>query len=141
MFDNTNLDVKFRTKQFRPILETTFIYENIEFKVFNNHWPSKAVGESYRLQYAKDLQEKGIFLQDLKKIKFSDNSERKKARQQVEKNDSKMIDQAPLLLHLERRIADQGAQFFTNDRRHHGIALHGLDVVRNKPVVPIEGTK
>lgn len=39
----------------------------------------------------KDLQEKGIFLQDLKKIKFSESSERKKARQQVEKNDSKMI--------------------------------------------------
>ncbi len=38
----------------------------------------------------KDLQEKGIFLQDLKKIKFSETSERKKARQQVEKNDSKM---------------------------------------------------
>jgi exonuclease III len=56
--ENTNLDVKFRTKQFRPILETTFIYENIEFKVFNNHWPSKAVGESYRIKYAKNLQDR-----------------------------------------------------------------------------------
>ena len=56
--DNTNLDVKFRTKQFRPILETTFVYENTEFKVFNNHWPSKAVGESYRIKYAKNLQDR-----------------------------------------------------------------------------------
>ncbi|MDZ7819966.1 MAG: endonuclease/exonuclease/phosphatase family protein [Aliarcobacter sp.] len=56
--DNKHIDVKFTTKLFRPILETTFIYENIEFKVFNNHWPSKAVGESYRIQYAKNLQER-----------------------------------------------------------------------------------
>ena len=40
--DNRHIDVKFSAKLFRPILETTFIYENIEFKVFNNHWPSKA---------------------------------------------------------------------------------------------------
>ena len=39
----------------------------------------------------KDLQEKGISLQDLKKISFSDTRERKTARQQLEKNDSKMI--------------------------------------------------
>ena len=39
----------------------------------------------------KDLQEKGIFQQDLKKIKFSDAREKKKALQQVEKNNSKMI--------------------------------------------------
>ena len=56
--ENNNLDVKFRTKQFRPILETTFIYENNEFKVFNNHWPSKAFGESYRIKYAKNLQDR-----------------------------------------------------------------------------------
>ncbi len=56
--ENKHLDVKFRTKLFRPILETTFIYENIEFKVFNNHWPSKAGGESYRVKYAKALQER-----------------------------------------------------------------------------------
>lgn len=56
--ENKHLDVKFRTKLFRPILESTFIYENIEFKVFNNHWPSKAVGESYRVKYAKALQER-----------------------------------------------------------------------------------
>ncbi|MBP7770240.1 MAG: endonuclease/exonuclease/phosphatase family protein [Aliarcobacter sp.] len=56
--DNRHIDVKFTSKLFRPILETTFIYENIEFKVFNNHWPSKAVAESYRIQYAKNLQDR-----------------------------------------------------------------------------------
>lgn len=56
--NTTYVDVKFRTRVFRPILETTFLYDNIEFKVFNNHWPSKAVGESYRVKYAKILQEK-----------------------------------------------------------------------------------
>ena len=60
--ENKHLDVKFRTKLYRPILETTFIYENIEFKVFNNHWPSKAVGESYRVKYAKILQERVTLL-------------------------------------------------------------------------------
>lgn len=55
---NESIDVKFKTKVFRPILETTFIYENIEFKVFNNHWPSKSSSESYRIKYAKNLQEK-----------------------------------------------------------------------------------
>lgn len=56
--NNRHIDVKFTSKLFRPILETTFIYENIEFKVFNNHWPSKAVAESYRVQYAKNLQDR-----------------------------------------------------------------------------------
>jgi len=56
--DNKNLDVKFRTKLFRPILETTFVYENAEFKIFNNHWPSKSSAESYRIKYAKNLQER-----------------------------------------------------------------------------------
>ena len=60
--ENKHLDVKFRTKLFRPILETTFLYDNIEFKVFNNHWPSKAVGESYRVKYAKTLQERIVQL-------------------------------------------------------------------------------
>ena len=60
--ENKHLDVKFRTKLYRPILETTFLYENIEFKVFNNHWPSKAVGESYRVKYAKALQERIVQL-------------------------------------------------------------------------------
>ncbi|MFA9238839.1 MAG: endonuclease/exonuclease/phosphatase family protein [Candidatus Paceibacteria bacterium] len=60
--DNKHIDVKFSAKLFRPILETTFIFENIEFKVFNNHWPSKAVGESYRVQYAKNLQDRLVKL-------------------------------------------------------------------------------
>ncbi len=53
-----HIDVKFRTRVFRPILETTFVYDDVEFKVFNNHWPSKAVGESYRVKYAKILQDR-----------------------------------------------------------------------------------
>ncbi len=56
--ENKNLDVKVRNKIYRPILETTFVHENIEFKVFNNHWPSKASAESYRVKYAKNLQER-----------------------------------------------------------------------------------
>lgn len=56
--ENRSIDVKFTNKLFRPILETTFIYESVEFKVFNNHWPSKAVGESYRVKYAKNLQDR-----------------------------------------------------------------------------------
>ncbi len=56
--ENRHLDVKVRNKIYRPILETTFSHENIEFKIFNNHWPSKAVGESYRVKYAKNLQER-----------------------------------------------------------------------------------
>ena len=60
--ENKNLDVKFRTRVFRPILETTFIHENIEFKIINNHWPSKAFAESYRVKYAKILQERVALL-------------------------------------------------------------------------------
>ncbi len=52
---NQDINVKFTTKLFRPILETTFEIENTEFKIFNNHWPSKRVAESYRLKYAKKL--------------------------------------------------------------------------------------
>lgn len=55
---NSQIDVTFRNKLFRPILETTFEIDNIEFKVFNNHWPSKAVEESYRVTYAKELQDR-----------------------------------------------------------------------------------
>lgn len=54
--DSRQIDVKFTNKIFRPIQETTFELNNIEFKVFNNHWPSKAVAESYRIKYAKTLQ-------------------------------------------------------------------------------------
>ena len=58
------LRCKIWNKTFRPILETTtFIYENTEFKVFNNHWPSKAVGESYRIKYAKTLQDRLVELE------------------------------------------------------------------------------
>lgn len=56
--ETKNLDIKFRTKRYRPILENSFIYENVEFKIFNNHWPSKSVGESYRIKYAKGLQDR-----------------------------------------------------------------------------------
>jgi exonuclease III len=55
---NSTIDVKFTSRLYRPILETTFTYENIEFKVFNNHWPSKAAPESYRIKYAKSLQDR-----------------------------------------------------------------------------------
>ena len=60
--NNQSIDVKFTSKLYRPILETTFIYENLEFKVFNNHWPSKAAPESYRIKYAKSLQDRLIKL-------------------------------------------------------------------------------
>lgn len=56
--DNRQIDVKFRNKLFRPILESTFELNNQEFKIFNNHWPSKAVAESYRVTYAKELQDR-----------------------------------------------------------------------------------
>ncbi|HPS18574.1 MAG TPA: regulatory protein RecX [Bacilli bacterium] len=38
----------------------------------------------------KELQEKGFFAEQTKKLKFSEASEKKKARQQIAKNDSKM---------------------------------------------------
>ena len=60
--NNKNIDVKFTKRLYRPILETTFEYENIEFKIFNNHWPSKAAPESYRIKYAKSLQDRLIQL-------------------------------------------------------------------------------
>ncbi len=56
--ENKQIDVKFRNKLFRPILESTFELDNIEFKIFNNHWPSKRVAESYRVKYAKVLQDR-----------------------------------------------------------------------------------
>lgn len=52
---NQNIHVKFYKRVYRPILETTFKFENIEFKIFNNHWPSKRVDESFRIKYAKRL--------------------------------------------------------------------------------------
>lgn len=56
--DNRRIDVKFTNKIFRPILETTFVLDNNEFKVFNNHWPSKRVAESYRVKFAKKLKDR-----------------------------------------------------------------------------------
>ncbi|QKF82449.1 endonuclease/exonuclease/phosphatase family protein [Halarcobacter ebronensis] len=53
--ENKTIDVKFSDKLFRPILENTFVVNNIEFKIFNNHWPSKKSNESYRIKYAKTL--------------------------------------------------------------------------------------
>lgn len=52
---NKDINVKFSNKIFRPLLETTFEIDNFEFKIFNNHWPSKRVAESYRVKYAKKL--------------------------------------------------------------------------------------
>ncbi|XPV69749.1 MAG: endonuclease/exonuclease/phosphatase family protein [Halarcobacter sp.] len=49
------IDVKFTNKLFRPIQEVTFSLDNGEFKIFNNHWPSKRSSESYRIKYAKYL--------------------------------------------------------------------------------------
>jgi len=56
--DNRRIDVTFTNKLYRPILETTFELDNHEFKVFNNHWPSKRVAESYRIKFAKKLQDR-----------------------------------------------------------------------------------
>lgn len=53
--DSKDINVKFSNKTFRPILETTFKIKNYEFKVFNNHWPSKRVKESFRIKFAKKL--------------------------------------------------------------------------------------
>ncbi len=53
--NNKNINIKFAKKLYRPILETTFELDNIEFKVFNNHWPSKRVPESFRIKFAKKL--------------------------------------------------------------------------------------
>lgn len=49
------LDVKFQNAIYRPILENTFKVDNIEFKIFNNHWPSKRTSENYRIKYAQAL--------------------------------------------------------------------------------------
>ncbi len=56
--NNRQIDVKFTNKIFRPILESTFELENKEFKIFNNHWPSKRIAESYRVKFAKKLQDR-----------------------------------------------------------------------------------
>ncbi|QKF73590.1 endonuclease/exonuclease/phosphatase [Aliarcobacter faecis] len=50
-----NLDVKLSSNSYRPILEATFNFENIDFKIFNNHWPSKKASEVLRVKYAQTL--------------------------------------------------------------------------------------
>jgi len=55
IISNSDIDVRFTNKLFRPILETTFEFDNIEFKIFNSHWPSKRAAESYRVKFAKKL--------------------------------------------------------------------------------------
>lgn len=52
-----SIKVKFSNKIYRPILKTTFKIQNYKLIVFNNHWPSKRVSESYRIKYAKKLYE------------------------------------------------------------------------------------
>ncbi len=56
IISNKKIDVKFRNKTYRPILETTFELDKIRFKIFNNHWASKRVPESYRIKFAYNLQ-------------------------------------------------------------------------------------
>jgi len=56
--NQTSIDVKFQNATYRPILKTTFIKDEIEFKIFNNHWPSKKASETYRVKYAKILQDR-----------------------------------------------------------------------------------
>ena len=51
--NSQNLNVKFEKAVYRPILETTFKLENLEFKIFNNHWPSKKSPENYRVKCLK----------------------------------------------------------------------------------------
>ncbi|RBQ28498.1 endonuclease/exonuclease/phosphatase family protein [Aliarcobacter vitoriensis] len=56
--NSASIDVKFTNAIYRPILETTFVKNDIEFKIFNNHWPSKRASETYRVKYAKTLQDR-----------------------------------------------------------------------------------
>lgn len=58
IIENKEITVKFKRRTYRPIQETTFRIDNIDFKIFNNHWPSKRVAESYRIKYAKRLQDR-----------------------------------------------------------------------------------
>ncbi|QKJ23703.1 endonuclease/exonuclease/phosphatase family protein [Poseidonibacter lekithochrous] len=58
IINNNTINVKFKRRTYRPIQETTFRIDNIDFKIFNNHWPSKRVAESYRIKYAKRLQDR-----------------------------------------------------------------------------------
>lgn len=55
---NEQINVSFKRRIYRPILESTFKINNIKFKIFNNHWPSKRVPESFRIKYAKKLKDR-----------------------------------------------------------------------------------
>ena len=59
---NDSINVKFSKKIYRPILESTFDIDGKELKIFNNHWPSKRVPESYRIKYAKNLYDRVVSL-------------------------------------------------------------------------------
>lgn len=37
ILESKNLDFKLKNERYRPILETTFLYDGVEFKIFNNH--------------------------------------------------------------------------------------------------------
>ncbi len=49
------LNANLSQESYRPIIEATFTYENVDFKIFNNHWPSKKSSEIYRVKYAQTL--------------------------------------------------------------------------------------
>ncbi len=49
------IDIPLDKSKYRPILEATFNFENIEFKIFNNHWPSKKSSEVLRVKFAQTL--------------------------------------------------------------------------------------
>lgn len=55
ILSSKTINIKFSNKIYRPILESSFLLDKYEFKVFNNHWPSKKVAESFRIKYAKRL--------------------------------------------------------------------------------------
>ena len=55
ILSSKTINIKFSNKIYRPILEASFLLDNYEFKIFNNHWPSKKVAESFRIKYAKRL--------------------------------------------------------------------------------------
>ncbi|MEN8717742.1 MAG: endonuclease/exonuclease/phosphatase family protein [Sulfurovum sp.] len=52
---NNQINVNFKNRLYRPILESTFKIQNTSFSVFNNHWPSKRAKESYRIKFALAL--------------------------------------------------------------------------------------
>ena len=56
--NSSAINVKFTNAVYRPILETTFKLGSVEFKIFNNHWPSKRASENYRVKYAKALNDR-----------------------------------------------------------------------------------